>query len=483
MNRSAATGGGFGVNVIGFFRAEFGQGAAARAIVSGLERAAIPFTTITREDVPHRQEHPFEDRSGEALHPTNILCLNAEHLLSFAAGSDSELLTGRYSIGVWFWETSVFPEYLQPALDLVQEVWVASDFVAAAVAAETWKPVQIFPLPVEVPPAPSLPRAQLGLSDDQFVFLFLFDFYSTFERKNPIALVEAFGRAFQPGSRARLLIKTINGDRFPRELEQLQAAVRERPDVDIVDEYVPIDRVRALTAACDCYVSLHRSEGFGLTIAEAMAYGKPAIATGYSGNLAFMDEENSYLVGYTLSTVPEECGPYPAGAAWAEPDVDEAAELMRRVLEQPEEARARARRGQETILRDHSPGTMAAFLAERLPEVEALRARWARSSRPGRRAAAYLTSGPVTSWDAPSRLGRAGILMRKLLLRLLRPYIARHREFELAVVAALDEAELDAAHQREQVSRLERVVRRLEARLGELEERDHRSLEPDEAAH
>ena len=164
--------------------------------------------------------------------------------------------------------------------------------------------MRTFPLPVEVRPEHRLTRADLGLPPDRFVFLFTFDFLSTTARKNPIGLVEAFRLAFEPGSGPMLLLKSINAERCPQDLSALKEAAAGHPDIQLSDAYVTQEHMQALTAACDCYVSLHRSEGFGLGLAEAMAYGKPTIATGYSGNLGFMDESNSYLVSYRPAPVP-----------------------------------------------------------------------------------------------------------------------------------------------------------------------------------
>ena len=213
VEASAKNGALEGVNVVGFFRAEFGQGEAARRIVAALERAGMPFSTVTFDRVPHRQDHPFEDGQGDTVYPANILCLNAEHLLQFVQQPERELLRGRYSAGVWFWETSRLPSTLRPALDFIDEVWVASPFVAAAIAEETAKPVLTFPLPVLVPEPPALTRADLELPEDAFVFLFVFDFFSTLERKNPLGLIEAFKRAFPESDGPLLYLKSINGER------------------------------------------------------------------------------------------------------------------------------------------------------------------------------------------------------------------------------------------------------------------------------
>ena len=174
---------------------------------------------------------------------------------------------------------------------------------------------------------------------------------STTARKNPIGLVEAFRLAFEPGSGPVLVLKSINAERCPQDLSALREAAAGHPDIQLSDAYVTQEHMQALTAACDCYVSLHRSEGFGLGLAEAMAYGKPTIATGYSGNRAFMDESNSYLVSYQPAPVPPDAGPYLEGMTWADPDVEDAARLMREVVENPDEAHERAERGRATIER------------------------------------------------------------------------------------------------------------------------------------
>jgi glycosyltransferase involved in cell wall biosynthesis/SAM-dependent methyltransferase len=455
------------VNVVGFFRAEFGQGEAARRVVAALERTGIPFSTVTYDRVPHRQAHPFDDRAGKAPYPSNIVCLNAEHLLQFVQGEERDLLRGRYSVGLWFWETDRLPRQVRPALDFLDEVWVASDFVREAIQAETEKPVLTMPLPVVVPPRPALTRADLSLPDDATVFLFVFDFFSTIERKNPLGLIEAYKRAFPEPADTLLYLKSINGDRSREELAQVRSAAEGRRDIVISDGYVDHDRLTAITALCDCYVSLHRSEGFGLTIAEAMAYGKPAIATGYSGNLAFMDAESSFLVPYSLTSLDREIGPYPAGTVWAQPDLGEAARLMRLVVEEPEQARERGHLGRKAVESKQSLDRAASFLGQRVPELERLGTERAQRETPASRALGFLRDGPTVRWDAPSRTGRVGLVWRRLLLRLLRPYLIRQRELETLLVSGLDELERSR-------DRLEDAVRVVQSLASQLSERTDR---------
>jgi glycosyltransferase involved in cell wall biosynthesis len=443
-----------GVNVVGYFRAELGVGEAARLLTLALEAAGIPYVTLTWDRTMSRQEHPFEGRGpGEPVHDVNILCINADQTAAFASAAGPELFRGRYTIGVWAWEVDVFPETMFEGFDYVDEVWVPSDHAAHAVAAVSPRPVLVVPPPFVAPSFRPRPRAELGLPEGRFIFLFLFDFLSVAERKNPLGLIEAFSRAFRPDEGPVLVIKSINGDRRPRQLEQLLGAAS-RPDIVVRDGYLSADEKSALIASSDAVVSLHRSEGTGLVLAEAMALGKPVIATGYSGNLTFMNEENSFLVPYRLVAVPPGCDPYPVEARWAEPDLDAAAAMMRQVVDRPEEARDRGRRAQQEIRTLHSPEARAPLVAGRLAAVR----RW-RAAVPAGPSAferrGWRTAGEATGvaralgrvdellrqgprMDRPSRFGPLGRLARRIVLRAVRPHAWHERQVAIALRDALE---------------------------------------------
>jgi glycosyltransferase involved in cell wall biosynthesis/2-polyprenyl-3-methyl-5-hydroxy-6-metoxy-1,4-benzoquinol methylase len=456
-----------GVNVVGFFRAEFGHGEAARRIISGVEHAGIPFSTVTVRAPHHREGHSFVERASTQLYPTNLLCLNAEHVLEFAEAGGRDLLRDRYTIAAWCWEGSRFPPSLHGAFRLVDEIWVASEFVRGLIAAETDKPVLRFPMPVEIREPPPVTRRDVGLPDDRFVFLFVYDFFSTLQRKNPLGLIEAFQRAFEPDEGPVLMLKSINGDKWRSDLERVRAAAAGRPDILVEDRFVPADHVAALTALSDAYVSLHRSEGFGLTIADAMAYGRPAIATRYSGNLTFMNDENSYLVDAGITTVEDRIPNYPAGSVWADPDLDRAAELMRRIVESADDASRRAEAGRRTIAEQHSVARLGEFAGARLREVAGRETTRGSGDTPAELAERFLIHGPSVPWDVPSaRLGRAGIWARAALRRVLRPYLLRQREWESAVVDALRQGE---RIQEEQWRRLHAELETLRERFDEQE--------------
>jgi glycosyltransferase involved in cell wall biosynthesis len=192
---------------------------------------------------------------------------------------------------------------------------------------------------------------------------------SVMKRKNPIGLIDAFIRAFAEGSGARLVIKAINGDKRPEEREQLLATAARHADVTVIDTYFTRVETSTLMNLADCYVSLHRSEGLGLTLSEAMSLGKPVIATGYSGNTDFMDETNSYLVPWTRVPVGDHAEGYSPDATWAEPKRDEAAKFMRYVFENQEEAVRIGQKAQEDILNRFSEAASGVIMKNRLSEI------------------------------------------------------------------------------------------------------------------
>lgn len=230
--------------------------------------------------------------------------------------------------------------------------------------------------PIVPPKSSSASKAELGLPPG-FVFLFCFDFNSVPERKNPLAIVDAFEQAFQPGEGPSLFIKCINAETRPQYFDQLCSRAATRADIRVRDFYLKAEDLAAMMAASDAYISLHRSEGFGLTLAEAMALAKPTIATGYSGNLEFMTASNSWLIPFRMTPVPSGCEPYPAGSGWAEPDITAAADAMREVFENRAEAGKRGSQAKQDILRLHSLESRARLLKQLMGRSQR-RQRWRR---------------------------------------------------------------------------------------------------------
>jgi len=360
----------WGVNVAGYLRSELGVGEIARAVVTALDAREFPVMPVHGRQIPHsRQGHPFAHMdTAAAPFPINLICVNADHLASFLADEGPNFTAGRYNIGFWWWEVLPFPESAAAAFDLVDEVWVGTDYVGEALRPLSPVPVVKVRIPVATAPAVPCSRADLGLPAG-FLFLFMFDFNSVFARKDPLALIEAFRLAFEPAAGASLVIKCINQSNDPDNYDRLQLAAGSHPDIHIIDRYVSHEQRDAMLAACDCYVSLHRAEGFGLPLAEAMYLGKPVIATRYSGNLEFMTDANSYLVDYELRQVGEGNPPYPADGRWAAADPTHAARLMREVFEEPAEAQRRGRAAARDIRKSHSPRTAGETMERRLATI------------------------------------------------------------------------------------------------------------------
>ena len=363
------------VRVSGYLGHALGLGSAARGYAQALSAAGVPTSTAT-VGLEHMQlpdelgdgygRHAFEDLIHDGRHGFELVAVNPDELPAFVDRVGERYFHGP-RIGIWGWETNSIPSRWAPAFALVEEIWVYSHFMAANIGAATSVPVVALPPPVQAP-AVSVEPLRLGVPDG-YLFLFVFDYLSTIQRKNPVGLIEAFKQAFGPGEGPQLLIKTINGPLRPLAEEAVLWAAHGREDIHVIDCSLSAGERDGLMAACDCYISLHRSEGFGLTMAEAMAIGKPVIATGYSGNVDFMSAENSYLVDYEIGLVGPECEIYPADGEWAEPSVAHAAELMREVWENPEEATVRGARARENIARELSLESTGAAMRARLEEM------------------------------------------------------------------------------------------------------------------
>jgi glycosyltransferase involved in cell wall biosynthesis len=358
-----------GVELAGYLTADLGLGETARQFAASLEGAGIALSTTTYQATRSVLGTPWRDRlpADGTRHDTLLMCINADMTGAFQQQAGRRYLRGRYRIGLWFWELDELPDTMAPALDLVDEVWTCSHYYATGIRSRTRKPVIVLPHPVRVPASQPVQTPEVPV-DGTFTFLFVFDHFSVFQRKNPLGVIAAFKQAFPRTGEARLVIKSVNAAAFPRDREQLRYAA-DRPDIVLIERNVDRIELDGLMGACDAYVSLHRSEGFGQTVGEMMALGKPVISTGYSGSLEFTSPDNSFLVDVDLTPVPPGCDPYPAGATWAEPRRDHAAALMRRVVDEPEAGRARGARAAADIGRRFSQPSLGRAARSRLETI------------------------------------------------------------------------------------------------------------------
>lgn len=353
---------GHGINLFGHLSGEFGLAEVARAYARALLASGTPVALV---DVGHAGNGadptlaPFHDDT--APHAVNLLCTNPDDFDQVLAAIGPDRLLGKPLLASWFWELETIPEQWHAQIARVDGIVVATAFIQQAFARATSKPLFKVPVPMRLPLDSGLQREDFGLDPSRFLFLYSFDFNSWMQRKHPLAVIEAFCAAF-PGSdpSVQLLIKTSHGHRHPEQLQALLRAAAEDARIVVRDDLIAPAHVAALQRCCDAFVSLHRSEGLGLGMAECMAIGKPVIATAWSGNLDFMSADNSMLIDAHL--IPVQPGNYVGDldARWAEPDIAQAAQAMRRLRDQPEFAQALGARARGQVLATLSPEACAA---------------------------------------------------------------------------------------------------------------------------
>jgi glycosyltransferase involved in cell wall biosynthesis len=358
-----------GVNLAGHARSEKGVGEALRSTVRALTAIEFPHCVVDWPDAG--SANVSQAPVGVVEHnpyPVNLIQVNADALPYFVQSRGPDFLRGKYNIGFWMWELSEFPPAFHGAFMYLDEVWVASNYCLDAVSRVSPIPVVKIPLALSAEGLKSgeFSREHFGLPPEAVVFLFIFDAHSVVERKNPSGLIRAFKRAFKGGEDVRLVLKLSRGSRAVHEALYAQA---QDPRVLVIDRVMERSEINSLIEVSDCYVSLHRSEGFGMTIAEAMALGKPTIATAYSANVDFMTLDNSFLVRYDLVRLERDFPPYPRGSLWADPDVEHAAELMRAVYESPDRAAEVGRRAARDIWQNLAPQAVGDRIRDRLAVI------------------------------------------------------------------------------------------------------------------
>ncbi len=395
-----------GVNLAGFLTAELGVGEVARRLVGSLRAAHVPFATTTFARTANRTAVAFATDTA-ARFDTNIVCVNADSWGAFAQHVGPDFFAHRHTVAVWFWETSIFPSMFHAAFAGVDEVWVASEYVAGVLreVSPPDTPIVVFPLPIVVPDvAPGDVRARLGLPDERPFFLTSFDYNSVAERKNPCGAIAAFCAAFPDGDGPLMIVKSINGDRNPDAARRVAETIGLRTDIVIHDGYLDAAENMALLASALGLVSLHRAEGFGFNIADALALGVPVVATAYSGSLTFTSPDDCWHVPATERPVGPGQFPYLPEALWAEPDLACAAEQLRAIADDPVAARARAATARARVLDTFTPARCGEFVRNRLAATRAQREERAIAALA---AVAATPAPPEAQWHRAARWAKA----------------------------------------------------------------------------
>jgi len=375
-----------GVNVHGDWAATTGLAHAGRRLCIALLSQDVPVAiqAVSSHAPTDRSLVPreFQLRREVPTYPIDLWTLNLNEFHLIPDETLRSPRTKNYHIGTWYWELPVVPDWLLTQFDRIDEIWAPSSFVKRSLMRYTDKPISIVPTIVPVFDASAGSeemRSSFGLPRDTIIFLFTFDFNSTVGRKNPMGVIEAFTRAFPHRSAddPLLVIKAINLENGPAFEKMLRDAV-DRVGGVLIDSLISAQEMADLFHTSDVYVSLHRSEGFGLGMAEAMAIGKPVIGTAYSGNMDFMNLTNSCLVGYQMRPISSRdhlhnTGMdtiYTEGALWAEPDIGQAAHWMRRLAADGHLRRRIGARAQVTMATGFTSDVVGGLALARLQQLD-----------------------------------------------------------------------------------------------------------------
>ena len=363
----------FGLNLVGAVRAETGIGQMIRTTGLACRSANINFgmNNITAGLGDHISMQ--DDRWDKTLQKNNPYCsnliyANGNALLGYCYHFGESFFKHKYNIAYWTWELENYPKAWIKMTSVLHEIWTISSFMQMGLQAVTNKPIIHMPIAVEDMVLHYQPkRRDYGLPDDRYLFFNTFDYTSFIKRKNPSACAKAFLQAF-PKSQTQvgLVIKLNYADPNSPDVISLYQLAEQDERIILLEKPMRYHEAQGLKSVCDSFISLHRAEGFGLNMAEAMLMGKPVIATNYSGNVDFMYSNNSCPVNYSL--IPIQTNEYfdDVNQVWAEPDIEHAAWYMRKLFNEPQFGKALGGHARQHILQHHSPAVVGEKYKQRL---------------------------------------------------------------------------------------------------------------------
>lgn len=326
-----------GVNLIGDIRVDTGLGQSMRYVSDILDNAGVD-NLIYNYYVPpgyNMTDHSCDSKIADSLkYNVNIFHINASEMAVGFMDLGRQFWDGHYNIGFWVWEMQEFPEEWLPAFSLVDEIWTPSDFVSDIFRKYTDKPVYTVPFPVSAATDDKYDREYFGLPDDRFLYMMMYDGGSGMPRKNPGAVLESYRKAFGKDRKDVALVVKLK-ENSDKDIEYIRS-IMSGYEVYFIDRNLSRVEVNSLIKCADVYVSLHRSEGFGLTCAEAMVVGTPVIATDWSATTQFMDKSSACMVDCRLVSLDRDMLPFKKGYKWAEADTDCAAGFMKRLVDDRE---------------------------------------------------------------------------------------------------------------------------------------------------
>jgi glycosyltransferase involved in cell wall biosynthesis len=359
-------------NLVGFLTADLGVGESARCMVRAADAAGINTALVGLKlnsknrcgDLAYSSRLQLENP-----YRVNIIHIDAPASRDIDHHHGKSFRSGKYNIAYWAWELTEFPDAWVPAFAYFDEVWAPSDFTRTAIAMKSPVPVLTMPHAIAFPRPSGDFRGHFNLPAEKFLFLFLYDLNSYSARKNPQAVLAAFRASGLAGQGAALVIKVQNAANNPEDFAALQVAVQDLPGTVLITGTLARDEIYQLETACDCFVSLHRSEGFGLAIAESMYLGKPVISTDWSATAEYVTADNGCPVRCKLTAIEKNYGPYGKGEFWAEPDVAHAAQWMQRLFADRSLGSALGAAARATIEQRFSPTAIGERYRRRLESI------------------------------------------------------------------------------------------------------------------
>lgn len=359
-----------GINLIGYACAEVGLGESCRILANILEHSALSFTLF---NVPSSSSCNGDlSRSSDISQTTpyniNLIHINPPELPMVYLDMGKEHWDTRYNIGFWLWELEDFPDNWTNRFSLVDEIWAPSSFIADSIRSKTALPVHTLPYAIDVQVDQATMRASFGLPENMFLFLVMGDGNSILDRKNPMGAIEAFKLAFPCEKREIGLVVKITSA-HQEVIADYQHALEGYCNVFFLTEVLEKKQLNALISLCDVFISLHRSEGFGLVLAEAMFLGTPTIATNWSANTEFSDDSSACLVDFTFITLKKTIGPYATGNRWADPDTKQAADFMKKLSSDRTFYNGIAENGKRMVRQLLSAERASTILEQRISEI------------------------------------------------------------------------------------------------------------------
>lgn len=360
------------INIVGFFGHDYGLVQSARSSIACLKAAGISTQMVAapiKADIPITLPEERAGCSKDFPHSINLLHVNAPELVEVKRDLPIFRQSNCYIIGFWYWELPEIRKAFRSELKTLDELWVASSFNFQAFHAVSPIPVHQFPPCLPAGPWPEEEIPGVKLPENRFLVLFIYDFNSSLERKNPEGCLAAFWEAQKSCPWIHLVLKTHNVQTDTPGWQRLMEKVKGCPEITLISRHIPRAQLVWLQKRCDAFLSLHRAEGFGLNLAECMALGKPVVATNYSGNTDFMTDENSCLVDYDIIPVSSNCFYSGFGGTWAEPKIDHAAEHLVRLAKDPAKAQKMGQLAKEQITEYCSPVRIGKLMRERLEVI------------------------------------------------------------------------------------------------------------------